>query len=277
MTTELDHRVQVARAHRFLRSHASEPVALRTIAKVAGASLFHFARMYRSVTGETVGAALTRSRIEAAARRLVEAPRRPISAIALDVGYQTPSSLAKAFRAALGITPSRFRAAPAAERRARLRALAADRRPRPVFELSRRARIHVAPDMRVACVRDHGEYAEVSAPLAWATLEAAVQGTPLARQPRVGASYDDPETVAGEALRYEAGVVIDASTRIPPGLTAATWRGGRFAVFELRGEHRYIAEAFIQIFDAWTHRRRPGPCLELYRRGVTELWIPIEE
>jgi AraC family transcriptional regulator len=277
-STALAHRVQVARAHRFLRANATEPLELATIARVAGASVFHFARMYRSITGETVGAALTRLRVERAAHRLASVPHRPVGAIALEVGYQTPSALDKAFRKALGTTPTRFRAAPPAERRALLRALEAARRAAPVYELSLRPALRTAGDMHVICVRDRGDYAEVAAPLAWASLEARVAGTPLARRPRIAASYDDPETCPRDALRYDAGVLVDGSTRAPAGTTRATWRGGRFAVYELRGNYGYIAHAFVQIFTAWKLRRRPGPCLELYRPpDLVELWIPIKE
>jgi AraC family transcriptional regulator len=283
----LDHRVQVARARRFLATHVGDEVQLAAVARAAGASMFHLARLYRAITGETVGRALTRMRIERAAARLVETPRRPVSAIALEVGFATPSALTKAFRAALGRTPTAYRAATAAERRAALRRIAVEA-PAPVaFALSEPRIVHRG-ELRVVHVREHGGYADIAAPLAWAMLELRIAGTPLAAGPRIAASYDDPDSVAPELLRYDAGVIVAPGVAAPPGTRAATWRGGAFAVFEYRGDYWFIADAFRRIFARWPDyrlRKRDAPCLELYRarfdeppaaHAITELWIPIE-
>src|SRR3954471_22370328 len=97
-TSELYRRMEVARGARFVRvrARAGETVHLDDVAQAAGASVYHFARLYRSITGETVGAAVTRLRIERGAQRLCDAPGRSISEIALEVGYRMPSSFNKA-------------------------------------------------------------------------------------------------------------------------------------------------------------------------------------
>ena len=259
----MDHRVQVARARRFLRSHVGDDVQLVTVARAAGASMFHLARLYRAITGDTVGRALTRMRIERAAHRLAESSTRPISAIALEVGFRTPSSLNKAFRAALGMSPTAFRGASAAARRAALRTLEVAP-PKPAYTLSKPKTVRAA-DMRVVYVREQGAYSEISAPLAWATLEVRIASTPLVACQRVGASYDDPGTVASDSLRYDAGVIVGPDVAAPPGTKLATWPGGTFAVIEYRGDYRFIADAFREIFAKPTFTKRAAPCVELYR------------
>lgn len=283
----LGQRAQVARARRYLRRHVGDEVALGAVARAAGASMFHLARLYRAVTGETVGRALTRMRIERAADALLELPRRPISSIALEMGFRTPSSLNKAFRAALGVSPTQFRAASAAERRARLARLATDVEvAAPAYELSGPT-VRTLDDLRVVYVREQGAYSEISGPLAWAALETRIAGTKLVAGQRIAASYDDPRALASDVLRYDAAVVVGPKVEPPPGTRVAIWPGGSFAVFEHRGDYRFIADAFTQIFARWrrTLALRDAPCLELYcsdphivpeSRLLAELWVPIQ-
>jgi AraC family transcriptional regulator len=281
----MDHRVQVARARRFLRSHVGDDVQLVTVARAAGASMFHLARLYRALTGDTVGRALTRMRIERAAHRLAESSTRPISAIALEVGFRTPSSLNKAFRAALDMSPTAFRTASATIRRAALRKLEVAPPDEPAYTLSRPKTARTG-DLRVVYVREQGAYSEISAPLAWATLEVRIASTSLVACQRVGASYDDPDRVASDSLRYDAGVIVGPNVAAPPGTKLAIWPGGTFAVFDYRGDYRFIADAFRAIFAKPTFTKRAAPCIELYRSDwnhdsvstlLTELWIPVEE
>jgi AraC family transcriptional regulator len=276
----------VARARQFLGRHIQDDVPLSAVARAAGASMFHLARLHRTITGETLGRARTRMRIEQTAMALLDQPGRPVSQIALATGFRTPSSLNKAFRAALGMSPTEFRTAPAAERRDRLARLAAIAAPTPEYALTRPA-ILTRGDMRVVYLREHGSYAQVSAPLAWAQLERRIASTSLATCQRIAATHDDARTIPGHALRYDAGVVVGARIAPPPGLCVATWRGGTFAVFGYRGDYRFMEHAFQGIFKAWslTARKRAGaPCLELYPDDLTspaalpqvaELWIPI--
>ena len=262
--------------------------------------MFHLTRLYRALTGDTMGRALTRMRIERAAQAL--ASSRSISAIALEVGFRTPSSLAKAFRAALGMSPTAFRAASASARRKALRALEVSPPVAPAYALSK-PRYKRAEDMHVVYCRERGPYSAISAPLAWAQLELRIGATPLVACQRIGASWGDSDSVdqtappfggaagRGQApvvdeLRYDAGVIVGALATAPPGTALALWPGGAFIVFDYRGDYRFIEDAFREIFAAPRFRKRRGPCLELYRndpgstelgRLHTELWIPIEE
>jgi AraC-like DNA-binding protein len=82
------------------------------LARKSGASTRTLARLFRRETGLS----FTRWRQQA---RLMEALRRlaagaPITVVALDLGYATPSAFTYMFRRALGVPPSRFYAAAAA-------------------------------------------------------------------------------------------------------------------------------------------------------------------
>ncbi len=291
-TASLPHRLQVARARQFLRAHAADAVSLGDVARAAGASRFHFSRLYFALTRETVFQYLTRLRLQKAARRLCEAPAATVSEIALGVGYETPSSFNKAFRRATGVSPSELRAASTRERRdlvARLATRVAEE-PRPPLRLSRTPEMRRRPPRRYIHACELGPYPEVG-PLAWSRLAAklAAGRINLRAHELIGASYDDPRLVSEERLRYEAGIVVDAGVQAPPGTLASRLEGGDYAVFEHRGPYRFIAHAFSRIFGGWVLRSgarvRPAPCLEIYRNALadvpehdllTELLIPLE-
>jgi AraC-like DNA-binding protein len=67
-----------------------------------------FIRRFRTATGTTFGQFLTRTRLMIAAD-LLDNTDRNVADIASEVGYQSESAFTRAFRAAIGETPSRFR------------------------------------------------------------------------------------------------------------------------------------------------------------------------
>lgn len=81
---------------------------LGELAADAGLSPFHFARAFRNATGTPPHRYLMALRLERACR-LLEASRRPVTAIASDVGFADPAYFARAFRRAFCATPTEWR------------------------------------------------------------------------------------------------------------------------------------------------------------------------
>jgi len=80
--------------------------ALTDWAKAAGASERTLARLFVKETGMTFGAWRERLRLTAAVARLAEG--QPVTAVAYDLGYQSPSAFIAMFRRSLGDTPGRY-------------------------------------------------------------------------------------------------------------------------------------------------------------------------
>jgi AraC-like DNA-binding protein len=108
-------------------AQSSEPIDLESAARQAGLSPFHFLRVFAKVLGVTPHQYLVRSRLRHAARLLSDGSR-PVTDVALDVGFGDLSNFVNAFRRAAGVSPRRFRQAARGDRRIyqdRLAALAA--------------------------------------------------------------------------------------------------------------------------------------------------------
>ena len=102
-----DRRRAVEAAH-WIEANAGEPISLEDAAGVAGLSAFHFLRLFAKVLGLTPHQYLVRTRLKRAAALLAE-ESRPITDIALDVGFNDLSNFVRSFGLAAGISPSRFR------------------------------------------------------------------------------------------------------------------------------------------------------------------------
>lgn len=92
----------------WIEANAGEPISLEDAAAIAGLSVFHFLRLFAKVLGLTPHQYLVRTRLKRAAALLAE-ETRPITDIALDVGFNDLSNFVRTFGLAAGVSPSRFR------------------------------------------------------------------------------------------------------------------------------------------------------------------------
>jgi AraC family transcriptional regulator len=81
---------------------------LEEIAAAAHLSPFHFARLFKKLTGATPHAYLASLRT-ARAQSLLADTDLSITEVSARVGYDSPSHFAKAFRQLTGLSPSAFR------------------------------------------------------------------------------------------------------------------------------------------------------------------------
>src|SRR6516225_5095613 len=92
----------------YLRGNLDRQVKLEELAKVACFSEFHFHRIFRAVSGETVNNFTNRLRLEKAAR-LLRYSDQSLTDIALDCGFSSSATFSRAFRSGYDTSPSQFR------------------------------------------------------------------------------------------------------------------------------------------------------------------------
>lgn len=97
---------RAARAAARLTTDAGLREPLPGVARRAGASLRTLQRLFAAETGLTLEAWRLRARLLRAVEHL--AGGRAVTAVAIDVGYESPSAFIAAFRRELGETPGRF-------------------------------------------------------------------------------------------------------------------------------------------------------------------------
>ena len=103
-----DYILRVDRVFEFIENHLNEDLSLSVLAEIAHFSPFHFHRIFRYITQETVLEYVTRQRIEKAASRLIHGSEDS-SEIAFSLGFQSLSSFSRSFKNFYGVRPTDFR------------------------------------------------------------------------------------------------------------------------------------------------------------------------
>ncbi len=108
----------VLKAREYIYAHKTEELSLADVAKAAGASVYHFCKVFHKSTGLKFTDYVARVRVEDARTQLLN-PNRRISEIAYDVGFQSLTQFNRTFRRVFGQSPSDFRANHSTAKRAK--------------------------------------------------------------------------------------------------------------------------------------------------------------
>jgi AraC family transcriptional regulator len=101
---------RVRRAVELMHARLDQDVLLEEMAAAAYLSPFHFARLFKKVTGMSPHAYLSALRLERA-QTLLATTDLSVTEVSARVGYISPSHFAKAFRQTTGLSPRAFRTA----------------------------------------------------------------------------------------------------------------------------------------------------------------------
>jgi len=87
----------------------AEPLDVPALAQVALMSPAHFIREFRATFGEPPHRYLQRRRVERAMALLRDSPRT-VTEVGLAVGFTSPGTFSRTFKAVVGLSPSTYRA-----------------------------------------------------------------------------------------------------------------------------------------------------------------------
>ena len=99
----------INRVQDYIENHLDEPLTVKELANIAAFSEFHFLRIFSAFTGETLYGFIKRLRLEKSAFLLLSDKTRPLTDIALSVGFANQASFAKAFKLKFGISGREYR------------------------------------------------------------------------------------------------------------------------------------------------------------------------
>ncbi|MBF4470754.1 GyrI-like domain-containing protein [Flavobacterium sp. HJJ] len=93
----------------FIDDNLDSDLSLEIVASAGAYSPFHFHRIFKAITNETLNAYITRKRIEKTASILLHQKNVSIAELSLQYGFNSNSSFTKTFKKFYGISPSDFR------------------------------------------------------------------------------------------------------------------------------------------------------------------------
>lgn len=276
-TSEQRYQQRIARVVAALARDPMASYSLDALAAIAHFSPFHFHRIYRGITGETVATTLRRMRLGSAARSLAVG-RDSVTQIALAAGYDSPQAFTRAFREFSGHAPLDFRRRMshwAAGDRTDNAAQAPQPGSRPVRIVERTAR-------RIAALAHSGPAAAIKH--THQRMRRLLGDAPVVET--LGISWGDASEP--ETFRYYAAVVLGAGAPTPAGLEALELPGGPYALHELTGPYAQITPAATALYAIWLpasgYEPDDRPLIEIYRNSPrdtpahalrTDLLMPI--
>lgn len=268
----------------YIYDHLDDDLSLRNLSKVANFSKFHFHRQFSNYTGITVFKLVQLIRLRKAAYQLLINSQDSILDIALNANFESTEAFSRAFKKAFEQTPSQFRKHP---------------RQKPwliKFQIppyqgkhNMNVKIVNFNETRVA-VLEHRK----SPKLVDETVDTFIEwrkenGHSPANSKTFGIIYDDPESVAPEAFRFDlCGKVDSIVSKNIYGVISKTIPGGRCAVLRHSGSLDNIGDTVRYLYSKWlpesSEELRDFPCFFHYLKlasevpeneQVTDIYLPL--
>ena len=275
-----DYTQRINKVVAYINDHLDESLDLKTLAEVAALSEFHFHRVFKALKGESIGAHISRLRIEAAAR-LLRYSALSIEDIAFNIGYEAPAALSKAFKNQYGITPTQYRTNKDIYimKKEIINPDLALKAPK-IMELEPKNLIYVSLT---------GGYGSLDYGKAYEQLWAVVKSQKLFTKgiESICVSYDDPKITEASLQRSEVSLVIHKPALPEGNVSCKTLAGGKYAVFFYQGSYsqlsavcdaamRWVVESEYELsdepmFEKYLNDARRTPEEKL----KTEIYIPI--
>jgi AraC family transcriptional regulator len=256
-------------------------LSLDALSDIAAMSRFHWHRVFRAMTGETLAQAVRRIRMQRASY-LLAMTDQPLAEIAASVGMDNLASFNRCFAEHFLMSPAAFR------KRGELRPFVRTplNRRDPMHPVSIRSE---AP-IRLAALPHKGAYHEIAR--AFQRLSALMASRDLFRRSgrMIAAFYDDPQSTAEPDLRSHAGFELTKAADLSAPLEDVTLPGGRQAVLTYTGPYAGLPAAYDELFGIWLPQSgeepADAPSFEVYLNSpmdtapedlVTELHLPLKD
>lgn len=250
---------QINRVIDYITARLDTPLPVDELAAVAGMSKFHFHRIFKAQTGETVERFVGRKRMEKAGRELLRESQRPVSEISDILGFGSPAQFCRRFKAHFGMTATEYRSSNRQLYSKNRQSSGTD--PKDISVLTRylcgRKNIQIGDKImnctfeikqtepkQVVYYRHTGAFDQMGASIGKLMQWAYPRGL-VGNPPQFGACYlDDPDITPVEKLQSDVFLVVDREVKVDGPVGKYTIDGGMYAVgrFEI---------AMNEFADAW--------------------------
>lgn len=232
----------------YIDEHLEDDLSVKTLSHVANFSTFHFHRQFTAFVGVPVSRYVQLMRLRRAAHRLAAVADHSVLEAALGAGFDSPEAFCRAFKRAVGMTPSAFRKAPNWQVWHAVFTI-------PHFSrtIIMQVRIVEFPEVRVAALEHCGPPGLVNESVS-RFIEWRMQSgqSPVASSRSFGIPYGNPDTTPAEAFRFAiCGEIHEAVEPNAFGVRELVIAGGRCVVVRHVGSPDHIGESIYPIYRDW--------------------------
>jgi AraC family transcriptional regulator len=268
----------------YIGTYPEADLSLEALADIAHFSPFHFHRIFKDITGETLNHFVNRLRIERASLLLRSNPKLRVLDAALACGYDSAEGFSRAFKKQYGISPSKWdRNAPLRNRK--IGQVEGDFPVYTVNELGQagyeeKLCVEIFPleAQRLAYLRIVDAYNN------WELILDAhdrliswyqAQGGKLSEAKLYGMSLDDPDITPLEQYRFDWCIAIPEAWSLPDSINERYFPACEVAAVLGQGDLTVMDRTWQYLWRYWLPRSRYQPMnlpsMEIYRRLPLEL------
>ena len=229
----------------YIMEHIGEDILIEEVAKHCHFSKFHFSRMFKEETGESLYAFIKRLKMEQSAFRLKLERNRSITDIGLDYGY-TASNYSTAFKQYHHISPAKFR-----------KSIYDQSIKHPFFkqvenviesfeECNKKVTIEELDDQYVIYERRIGNYNDLARD--WQVFNEKYKEYITEETVFMERTYDDPSITDTNMCLYDICMIVDKSCPLE---NTYIVQGGKFVVYHFKGYVGQIYAAYQSLFNEW--------------------------
>lgn len=267
----------------YIREHLVDDLPLETLAQVARFSPYHFHRIFKANTGETVNQCTNRLRLERAAALLKTSPRVSITDAALACGFPSASSFSRAFRQHFGITARAWdRQSPLhdsmdREIRDGFPGYMPDGLPDAAETSGFGVRVRDLPARWMACIRVVNSYQPHRVAAAYAQLVDwyRSRGRDPLRAQLIGVPQDDPDVTPPRQCRYDVCLTMPGDWTASDEVSAREFPACRAAIIQCAGDSDQVDRAWQYLYRDWLPGSGYAPDnllpLDIFRRQPAEI------
>jgi len=230
------------RVRDYIYEHLAEDIDLNTLAEVAHMSPYHWHRIYRSISGETIAATVKRLRMTRAVD-LISRTSLPIEEIAVKTGYPNTQSFSRVFKATFGMPPGKYREDGSHSQ--------FDTTNKEDPSTMHPVNVQELETTRVVSLHHNGVYTGISKAFETLYGTVAARGMLTPDMQMIGVFYDDPDSVPEADLRSRACLAVNSDLDLDSPYEHFDISGGKYAVLEYTGPYGDMHAAYRWFYGTW--------------------------
>jgi AraC family transcriptional regulator len=264
----------------YVRQNLEGDLSLDALARVGCFSKFHFHRVFKSITDETVGDMVVRLRLQRAANLLRTVPALSVTAAAIETGFSSGPVFSRAFKKQFGVSARQWdrRSALENSKNGQFR----DEFPRYTLEdlesFGFEVKVRSLPRQRLAYIRVHDAYSSFDRVKdAYVRLVGWYrrQGGSLDDIALYGMSQDNPDVTPLKLCRFDWCVAVPGDWKGNAEVGMIDFPACRVAAVRCVGGFSQENKVIQYLFRYWLPRSRYQPAnlpgMEIYRRRPDEM------
>ena len=305
----VEYQFRINRVFDYIEANLGSNLTLSELAEAAMFSPYHFHRLFRAMVGETPNQFVQRVRLEKAAALLLNNLARSITEVALECGFSSSATFARAFRDKFGLTASEWRDCKGQIERKHCKAnskqgqmlrnwrkeydvvalYSSDTSNHLLWRLTMKSgykgnlkfdvEVKELPDMTIAYVRHVGPYKGDSELFGRLFSQLCTWAGPRGLMGRPGSKlmsvyHDSPEITDESKLRLSVCMTVPEDTQVNGEIGKMVISAGTYAVGHFTINSDQYEEAWNALMGAWLpesgYQPADGLCFEDYLNDPNE-------